>query len=418
LPRGGPFGRPRRATARSGGRETAKSLIKNRITRWSVSLGLTVATGVVAARGASGGGGIPAVVSPRLARADDVVRRGVAAGIFPGGVLVVGRHDGPMHLRRFGQLSTHATDGSVELDTLYDLASLTKVVATTSVAMVLADRGQLALDSRLSAWFPEMAGPIREKARVRDLLAHSAGLPAWRALSRETRDKRGVVQRILQTDLEYEPGTRSVYTDLGMILLGEIIERVAGEGLDAAAQRLVFGPLGMTDTAFRPDAERRGRTAPTIDDPWRGRLLRGEVQDENAYRMGGVAGHAGLFGTARNLSRLAETMLGGGEHGGARWVNRSTVALFTQRVDVPGSTRTLGWETPAGDAWAGHLWSDRAYGHTGQTGTSIWIDPARDLYVVLLTNRLQPAAGDDFDTIRRDLADAVLAAMPARRTEP
>jgi len=203
-----------------------------------------------------------------------------------------------------------------------------------------------------------------------------------------------------------------------MILLGEIIERVAGEGLDAAAQRLVFGPLGMTDTAFRPDAERRGRTAPTIDDPWRGRLLRGEVQDENAYRMGGVAGHAGLFGTARDLSRLAETMLGGGEHGGARWVNRSTVALFTQRVDVPGSTRTLGWETPAGDAWAGHLWSDRAYGHTGQTGTSIWIDPARDLYVVLLTNRLQPAAGDDFDTIRRDLADAVLAAMPAPRTEP
>jgi CubicO group peptidase (beta-lactamase class C family) len=387
------------------------------MTRRDRSAWLAGTIALAVSRGASAESEPQALVSPRLGRADAVVQQAIVRGVFPGGALAVGRTSGVVHVRAFGRLSGRSEDGHAAVDTLYDLASLTKVVATTSVAMVLVDQGRLQLDAPVCSWFPEMVDPARKRIRVRDLLAHSSGLPSWRALSREAQDKRGVIERILQLELEYEPGTRSIYSDLGMILLGEVLERVTGEGLDAAAGRLLFRPLGMEDTLFRPGPERRDRTAPTVEDPWRGRLLRGEVQDENAYRMGGVAGHAGLFGTARDLSRFAQMMLAEGQYAGGALVRPSTLALFTRRIDLARSTRTLGWETPSGDSWAGRSWSDRAYGHTGQTGTSIWIDPSRDLYVVLLTNRAD-LGGRRFDEVRRDVADAVLAALDGPRPAP
>jgi CubicO group peptidase (beta-lactamase class C family) len=274
--------------------------------------------------------------------------------------------------------------------------------------MIFVDEGRLDLDAPLSTWFPAFAGPGRGGARVHHLLSHSSGLPAWAPLSRESRGKEGVIQAVLARDLEYEPGTRSVYSDLGMILLGQIIEHQGGEALDQLARRRVFEPLGMRDTAYRPPASVRERVASTGEDRWRGRVLRGEVQDENAYWMGGVAGHAGLFGTAPNLARFCEMLLRGGDWGGRRLVRSETVDWFARRVEISGSTRTLGWETPAGDRWAGGGWSARAFGHTGLTGTVVWIDPELDVYLVLLTNRIAMGGSDEaFGHVRRQLSEAV-----------
>jgi CubicO group peptidase (beta-lactamase class C family) len=248
--------------------------------------------------------------------------------------------------------------------------------------------------------------------RVRDLLAHSSGLAAWAPLFREVRGKDALVQRVCGLELEYAPGSKSQYGDLAFILLGAVLENVGEAPLDVLAMRLVFEPLGMRDTVYRPGPEIVARAAPTEEDAWRGRLLRGEVQDSNAYVMGGVAPHAGLFSTAGDLARLSEMLLGGGIFRGRRVLRQETVESFTRRVDIPGSTRMLGWETPAGDPWAGRRWSDRAYGHSGLTGTVMWIDPGRDLFLVLLTNRIHPRReNDSWREVRREVSDAVVDAL-------
>lgn len=351
-----------------------------------------------------------------LAEADRIVARGVTSGAFPGAALAVGRSSGLVHLRSFGRFSYEASSLPVEANTLYDLASLTKVVAATPVAMSLQDDGLLDLDAPVGTYLPCFVGGARDRVRVWHLLAHASGLPDWVALYREVRDKEAVIERLCQMELESDPGTTTAYGDLGMILLGVVLERAGGASFDALAQERVFAPLAMDDTLFRPGPEMLLRIAPTEREAWRGRLLRGEVHDANSYVMGGVSAHAGLFSTAGDVSRFSQMMLAGGVLEGRRFARRETVERFTRRVDVRGSTRALGWETPAGDPWAGRLWSQRAYGHTGLTGTVLWIDPGQDLYLVLLTNRIHPTRENEkWRDVRRELSDAVIRAMQAVR---
>ena len=348
-----------------------------------------------------------------MAGVDRVLDRFLEEGAFPGGVLAVGHRGALVHLRPFGRLSYGDDAPAVSADTVYDLASLTKVVATTTMAMILADERRLDLDSPVRDFLPRFAGEGKEKVTVRHLLTHSSGIDWWAPLYEEVEGQDAYVERIQAMDLVYEPGSRSKYSDLGLILLGEILERVAGEPLDAFVRRRVFEPLGMGDTLFRPGPELIPRVAPTEDDPWRGRVLRGEVHDENAFALGGVAPHAGLFSTAGDLARFVQMMLYGGVFEHHRLFSRATAEAFTRPAGVPDSSRALGWDTksPEGSS-AGSLFSPGSYGHTGFTGTSIWIDPERELFAILLTNRVHPSRDNILiRKVRPAVADAVVRAL-------
>ena len=350
-------------------------------------------------------GGLPEV--------DRVVDRFLAEGAFPGGVLAVGHRGVLVHLRPFGRLSDGDDAPAVAADTIYDLASLTKVVATTAMAMILVDEERLDLDSPVQDFLPRFTGAGKEKVTVRHLLTHSSGVDWWAPLYEEIEGQPAYVERIQAMELAYAPGSRSKYSDLGLILLGEILERVAGESLDAFVRRRVFEPLGMRDTLFRPGSELIERIAPTENDPWRGRVVRGVVHDENAFALGGVAPHAGLFSTAGDLARFAQMMVNGGVFEHHRLFSRATALSFTRKAGVPDSDRALGWDTksPEGSS-AGSLFSPNSYGHTGFTGTSIWIDPERELFVILLTNRVHPTRENKLiRRVRPAVADAVVRSL-------
>lgn len=352
--------------------------------------------------------------------ADQVVDSGVGRA-YPGAVLAVGRRRGPTHLRAFGRLAPEQDAPAVVPDTIYDLASLTKVVVTTTLAMMLVDEGRLSLDAELSAVLPEFRGAGREAVRLHHLLSHSAGVRWWAPLYETPASRDAILARVAAMPLEYPPGSASRYSDLGFLLLGGAIERLTGAPLGPLAAERVLGPLGMSATGFCPTPAFLPRIAPTEDDPWRGRRLRGEVHDENAFALGGVAPHAGLFGTAADLARFARFMLDEGLGEERELVSAETVRLFTRRAGVPGSSRALGWDTASdgsgrrssepgtpGYSSAGSLLSDAAYGHTGFTGTSLWIDPDRGLYVILLANRVCPSRRNDaIRGVRARLADAV-----------
>jgi len=298
---------------------------------------------------------------------------------------------------------------------MYDLASLTKVVVTTTVAMILYDEGRLDLEKKVQDYLPLFIGPGKDKVTVRHLLTHSSGIDWWAPLYEELKGRQEYLERIQAMDLVYEPGTEYKYSDLGMILLGEILSRVAGKPFDQVASERVFEPLGMTDTLYRPGADRLARIAPTeIDSEWRGRLVHGEVHDENAFALGGIAPHAGLFSTAHDLARFVQMLANGGVLEHHRIVSRSTVELFTRKVgSVEGSTRALGWDTksPEGST-AGSYFSLDSFGHTGFTGTSIWYDPHRDLFLILLTNRVHPTRDNKLiREARPAVADAVVLGL-------
>jgi beta-N-acetylhexosaminidase len=349
-----------------------------------------------------------------FAELDRLLDEAVAARAFPGGVVAVGHRGQLAHLRAFGKLSYDAEAPAVQPDTLYDLASLTKVVVTTTMAMILVDEGRLDLDKRVRDFLPRFSGGAKERVSVRHLLTHSSGLDWWAPLHKELQGRAAYVERIQSLDLVYEPGSKSLYSDLGVILLGEILERVAGESLESFARRRLFEPLGLRSTLFRPGPELRPRIAPTEVDPWRGRLLRGEVHDENAFALGGVAPHAGLFGSAGDLARFAQLLLNGGVFEHRRIVSRATLESFTRRAGIPDSSRALGWDTKSDNSSAGTLFSERSFGHTGFTGTSLWLDPERGLFVVLLTNRVHPTRENQaIRQVRPAVADAVVRALVA-----
>jgi len=349
----------------------------------------------------------------RLATIDRVVERGIRAGGYPGAAVVVGRKGAAVWEKGFGRLGWTSDAGSVVPErSIYDLASLTKVVGTTTAVMILFDEGKIRLDDRVVQYIPEFTGGAKDVVTIRMLLEHRSGLPAGRDLWRLASSPEEARAAVISTPLFAPPGKYVEYSDLGADMLGFVVEAVSGEKLDKFLDTRVFAPLGMTDTRFRPDGSLRGRIAPTELNPPRGYPLRGEVHDENAYALGGVAGHAGLFSTASDLAVFAQMMLNGGSYNGSRIVADSTVKLFTRRAVA---TRALGWDTCAGKGSCGEYLSSTAYGHTGFTGTSLWIDPEREMFVVLLTNRVHAAKARRpakvISDVRADLADAAALAV-------
>jgi CubicO group peptidase (beta-lactamase class C family) len=369
---------------------------------------------------AHGDDGLPAkapdavgMSSSRLEAIDRVVQRGITAGGYPGAAVVVGRKGAAVWEKGFGNLSWSPASAPVNADkTIYDIASLSKVVGTTTAIMVLYDEKKVDLDAPVLRYLPAFSGGLKDQVTVRELLTHRSGLPAGRDLWRIAHSPQEARDLVLSTNLEYVPNQAYVYSDLGADVLGMIVEAVSGERLDQFLQRRVFGPLGMHDTFYRPADSVRYRVAPTELTPPRGYPLQGEVHDENAYALGGIAGHAGLFSTAADLSIFAQMMLDGGEYAGVRILSDSTVGLFTHRA---AGHRALGWDTADGDYGSGSYLTERAYGHTGFTGTSIWIDPDREMFVILLTNRVHAAKashpGKVIADVRADLSDAAVLAV-------
>ena len=349
----------------------------------------------------------------RLETIDRIVRRGITAGGYPGASVVVGRNGYSVFEKGYGRLGwTPGSAAVVPDESIYDLASLTKVVGTATAAMILYDEGRLELDAPVSKYLPAFAGGTKDLVTVRQLLTHTSGLPAGRDLRRLASSAWEARQLVMSTPLTCNPGRCQVYSDLGADVLGFTIESITGQGLDAFLDERVFTPLGMDDTHFRPDAALRDRIAPTEVSSPRGYPIRGEVHDESAWALGGVAGHAGLFSTAADLSIFAQMMLNRGTINGVRIVSDSAVARFTQRAS---GRRALGWDTSDGESTAGVHMGERAYGHTGFTGTSLWIDPDRDLFVILLTNRVHAARARRpakvIADVRADLADAAVLSV-------
>jgi serine-type D-Ala-D-Ala carboxypeptidase len=351
----------------------------------------------------------------RLVLIDRAVKQGLAAGGFPGAAVVVGRRGAIVWEKGYGSADWGFGLPTVDArTTMYDLASLTKVIATSAAAMVLYDRGKLKLDAPVSRYLPEFRGGDKGRVTIRDLLTHRSGLPAGRDL-KGAHNARRARKLVLSTPLEAPPGYRTEYSDVGADVLGFVIEAIAGEPLDQFVNRTVYRRLGLSNTLFRPGRDRRARIAPTENYPPRGYPLRGEVHDDAAYALGGVAGHAGLFATASDLAVFAQMMLNGGKYNGVRIVSDSTVKRFTERT---AGSRALGWDTCIGGGSCGFHLGPRSYGHTGYTGTSLWIDPDSRVFVIVLTNwvhaapsaRVAPIAV--LADVRSDIADiAALSIM-------
>ncbi len=355
--------------------------------------------------------------STRFAGVQRLLQSAVEAHAFPGAVLHVGFMGRVVYATAVGQYGDD-DPRPVTDSTVYDLASLTKVVGLTTVVMLLATEAKIDLNRPVADYLPRFSGADKDRVLVRHLLTHSSGLPAWRPLHLETATPEEALDSVLATQLESRPGEAYRYSDLGAITLGLAVERIAGQSLDVILQRRVFGPLGMDWTRYCPPQDWIDRIAPTEDDPWRGRVVRGEVHDENAVRLGGVSAHAGLFSIAPDLGRFAQWMLDA-YHGrltpdSPLHVPTEIVRDFVRRQAGPeGSTRALGWDTPSGaGSSAGTMMSADSFGHTGFTGTSLWIDPRRELFIVLLTNRVHPTRDNNaIRQIRGMVADSVIAAL-------
>lgn len=337
-----------------------------------------------------------------------VLDAAVAGRATPAVVIEVGRRAGALWTHAAGTLTYDPGAPRTSVETIFDLASLTKVIATTSLTMRHVGAGRLELDRPLGTWLPGWSAGARATVTIRHLLEHSSGLPAHGRYWFEARGRAAYEARIREVDLEAPPETRAVYSDLGFILLGFIIED-AGQASLAVQMEALNRDLDLGTIAYLPPADWIERTAPTEFDSWRNRLLRGEVHDENAAALGGEAGHAGLFGTAAAVGRFARAFMAalGGEPEAARHL--PLAREFVRPSRVPGSSRALGWDTMRPTSSCGRRLTSRAFGHTGFTGTSLWIDPELDLYVVLLSNRVHPSRTNEaFVKVRPQVHDAVV----------
>ena len=347
-----------------------------------------------------------------FARAFDVLRQGIAAGAFPGAAVAAIASGKLVALCGLGRFTYDDLSPEISPETIFDLASVSKVVGTTAMAMLLYERGHLDLDVPVAGVLPYFGkgDARRQEVTVRMLLAHSSGLPAYVRLYREAPTRDELLKAALAVPLEADPDTRTEYSDIGFIILGAVLERIADEPLDRFCAREVFGPLGMHHTTYCPPAQLRSSIPPTQDDrEFRQRIIQGEVQDENASVMGGIAGHAGIFSNAGDLVAFAHCML----QGGSPILRRDTVELFTRRHGQ--SSRALGWDTPSAPSQSGKYFSPRSFGHLGYTGTSLWIDPERQLAAVLLTNRTWPDTKSPLiKQVRPQFHDAVVEALGAQ----
>ena len=339
----------------------------------------------------------------------------VAVGAAPGIVVAV---SWPGHRYVYG--TGHLGDGiptRPDGKSVYDLASLTKVVGLTTAMMWAVEEQKIELDAPVSRYVPSFQGPGADSVTVRILLAHASGLPAWRPLYLLAASRPGVFAVVDSTPLDTVPGARFLYSDLGAILLTQAIERVYGERIDTLLASRLFRPLGMRSTAYNPPVRWLPRIAPTEADPYRGRVIRGQVHDENAWRMAGVSGHAGIFSSGNDLLTFGEWWLRQ-QHGappapGKPTVSERLLRSFTVAQELPpGSGRALGWEVPTADNTGSAFLSAGSVGHTGFTGTSIWMDPGREVVIVVLSNRVNPTrANTKFTGVRRGVGDLVLTAL-------
>jgi CubicO group peptidase (beta-lactamase class C family) len=381
---------------------------------------------------------------PVFAAAFSHLQEAIAQQCFPAASVAVTQRGKLVALLAFGQFTYAPNSALVTPATLFDLASLTKVVATTPAAMLLYERGLLDLDAPLSAIIPEFTqdpakDPRRKEVTLRMLLSHSSGLPAYEKLFLKARTRNELLEAAFTTPLAANPAARAEYSDIGFILLGIALERLADESLDRFCQREIFAPLAMTNTTFNPPLEIRATIPPTADEreqecsagaparelpkaqppqsespeaassTFRKKIIQGEVQDENAFVLGGVAAHAGLFSTAEDLAKFANVMLNAGNP----ILRPETVALFTRRESAPaGTTRALGWDTPSSPSQSGKYFSPNSFGHLGYTGTSLWIDPSRQLSITLLTNRTWPDCSNQaIKQVRPKFHDAIIEAL-------
>jgi CubicO group peptidase (beta-lactamase class C family) len=349
-------------------------------------------------------------MTDRFAAARDVLTRAVHHLAFPCAAIDIGTSTTTLWSEAFGHLTFSPEAAAATTQTVFDLASLTKVLSTTALVMRAIEQGSLELDELVGRHLPEWQGADREHVTIRDLLSHASGLPGHRPYYRElTGDREAFVRAICAEPLDYIPRTKTVYSDLGFMLLGFILER--GPGLVERFDTLRAEIAPADDLQFHPPPAWLPRTAPTEVDWWRSRLLRGEVHDENTFALGGAAGQAGLFGTVGAVGSIARHLLQilDGRVGAFR---AETIRMFiTRRADVPGS-RALGWDTMLPTSSCGSLMSPRAVGHTGFTGTSLWIDPDRGVYAVLLTNRVHPTRSNvAVQSVRRAFHDATIRAL-------
>ena len=352
----------------------------------------------------------------RFRDAFGILKKAIAERAFPACSLAVTFGGELVACKALGRFTYDPVSPQVTTANLFDLASLTKVVATTAMAMILYERGLLDLEAPVSAIVPDFMDAFaednerRRDLTVRTLLAHNSGLPAYEKLFLRSPNREALLRAAFTTPLTAAPGTRVEYSDIGFIILGVALERLADEALDAFCQREIFGPLGMTHTTFNPTQALKDAIPPTADDrSFRHRIIQGEVQDENASVLGGIAGHAGLFSSAEDLAIFAHAMLNGGHP-----ILRSpTVELFSRRGPVPeGTSRALGWDTPSAPSQSGKYFSSRSFGHLGYTGTSLWIDPDRQLSITLLTNRTWPDSENQaIQQVRPAFHDAVIESL-------
>jgi uncharacterized protein YbbC (DUF1343 family)/CubicO group peptidase (beta-lactamase class C family) len=347
----------------------------------------------------------------RLNRIDDAAAAAIKRGDCPGAVVLVVHGDDVAFRKAYGNRSLHPAKVPMTADTVFDMASLTKPVATATSAFVLIEQGKLRLSEKVATYWPEFAANGKAEVTVEHLLTHTSGLTADNSLADYKDGKAGALKRVAALPLEAEPGTRFKYSDVGFIVLGELIERVGGKPLDAFARTNVFEPLGMADAGFRPADQLKSRTAPTGQRD--GKWLVGEVHDPRSAAIGGVAGHAGLFATADDLGRYARMLLRGGELDGKGVLSPLGVRLMTTPVPVPGGKRSRGWDVDTSySAPRGELLpKGEGLGHTGFTGTSIWIDPPSRTAVIVLTNRVHISEKVQVTALRKEVANIVAGAL-------
>lgn len=351
--------------------------------------------------------------------ATSVLADAIGQRVFPGAAFGILQHGEQLAIESVGAFTYQPGSPRIEPDTIFDMASVSKAMATTAMAMLLWERNQLDLGEPIGRRLPEFLGgaveaeiPIawKQKITARMLLAHCSGLPAYAPLYKSCRTASELFDACLSMPLESVPGSRAVYSDIGFILLGRLLETIAGQRLDSYCHREIFAPLGMNSTLYCPPVELRPSIPPTADaDNFRHRMLQGEVHDGNCWRLGGISGHAGVFSNVADLLRLADCLL----HGSGKIFRPETISLFTERQNMPPtSSWALGWDTPTSPSSSGKYFGVHSVGHLGYTGTSLWMDFDKDLAVVLLTNRTYPnadgPAAGEIKNVRPRFHDAVM----------
>ena len=358
----------------------------------------------------------PRVNELALIRMDNLLMSAIEDRAFPGAVVALGRDSILVKMDAYGTY-TYRSRRRMRPSSPFDLASLTKVIATTTASMLLFEQGLLDLEAPVARYLEGFDRPDKRDITIRQLLTHSSGLAPFRTFYADSvLTRQAIIDSIYASPLVAKPGGKYRYSDFGMIMMALVIERITGQEFAAWCKSNIFEPLGMTDTGFRQAGVPDSNIVPTeLDDYFRHRLIQGEVHDENAWILGGVAGHAGLFSTARDLSRFASMMVRNGRYDGGQFLKPATIGLFTTVVDTSFSTRALGWDTrnpfPEPSS-AGDYFGPRSYGHTGFTGTSIWIDPDHRVFVILLTNRVYPTRESfAYLPVRREVADITYEAL-------